>query len=96
MILESRLSVIDGVRFPDDRAFLIEAFGPSFKLHYVEAAAQIREQRMLALRGENMSFRHAAKSKTEREISGLKNFATSVLENNSTLEALYNQVDTIF
>jgi dephospho-CoA kinase len=92
--------VIDGIRRLADITYLKEL--PSFKLVYVEANLEKRYER-ITKRGENPDdnsktieqFKKDHEAETELQITGLKEYANYVIDNNEGLEFLYNQVDKI-
>ena len=92
---DAKQIVVDGIRFLEDRAFLIEAIGPSFKLVYVDAPLSARKKRMKGAARENLSLDKAAKSMTESEISQLEKLATHRVSNSDTMDKLYQTIDNL-
>lgn len=94
------LVIIDGVRRMTDIVHLREL--PHFKLIYVDADIRARYERIVG-RGENVNetqktfeqFQEDHKDESELQILGLKDYADYVVDNNSTFEQLYVQVDEI-
>jgi uncharacterized protein YprB with RNaseH-like and TPR domain/predicted nuclease with RNAse H fold/dephospho-CoA kinase len=92
-IHDNEKSVVDGVRFLEDAALLKEKFGPAFFHVHVEAAENIRRDRMRNKKNENLSLKKAMQSKTEQEISKLTDVANVIIENNSSLKSLHNKIN---
>lgn len=94
------LIVIDGVRRQSDIVFLKTL--PEFKLVYVEASMENRYKR-ITTRGENTDdskktfeeFKQAHENEAETQIRDLKTVANLVVDNNGTLQDLYQQIDQI-
>ena len=80
--------VIDGLRFPDDYAFLSETFGPAFCHVYIEAAEELRRARFECRESDGASFEKAQARSVEREYQKLRSLAHVVLSNEGTLEYL--------
>jgi uncharacterized protein YprB with RNaseH-like and TPR domain/predicted nuclease with RNAse H fold/dephospho-CoA kinase len=83
--LVSEKLVIDGLRFPDDHAFLVELFGWRFSHVHVRVARNIRKARYEAR--ELADFEVAASHEVESKAETLENLANIVLENNGTLSS---------
>jgi dephospho-CoA kinase len=60
--------VIDGLRFPEDHAYLAESFGPAFIHINVAAAEPIRKKRYIKDGGTGADFDLAAKQPVEAKI----------------------------
>jgi dephospho-CoA kinase len=91
---------IDGVRRKADIKYLKEL--PEFKLIYIEATMENRYER-IHVRGENADdnqktfeeFKHDHERETELQIKDLGSIADFVIDNNGTIEELFEQVDKI-
>jgi len=98
--LDSEIVVIDGVRRMADMKYLKEL--PNFYLIKVEVDAKIRYQRMVA-RNENAGdkdktfeqFIADQNNETEKEIPTVMDFAKISIDNNGTLEELYEKTDKV-
>lgn len=97
---KNKIITIDGVRRMGDIEFLKQI--PGFKLVYAEASMENRYQRIIK-RGENVDdntktfedFKKDHEREAELQIKDLKNVADFVIDNNGSLDDLYNQIDSI-
>lgn len=78
--------VIDGLRFPEDHAFLTEVFGPAFVHIHVSAAVEHRRQRYLARGGDEREFTEAEAHYVESQVWKLAALARFVVPNEGTFE----------
>lgn len=92
-LLSDRFVVIDGLRFPDDHAFLTETYGSQFLHIHVVASRELRKKRFEAREGTD--FETASNQPVEQRSSDLERFAREVIENNGELEAFYRSLDDI-
>jgi dephospho-CoA kinase len=72
---------IDGLRFPEDHAFMVESFGPAFIHVHVNAATELREARYVQDGGTAEGFRRAIEHPVEAGIPGLLPLAHVFLSN---------------
>ncbi|NBB50993.1 AAA family ATPase [Rhizobium sp. CRIBSB] len=74
--------VVDGLRFPEDHAYLVERFGANFHHIHIEAAEDVRKtryhERML-----DGNFEQAAKSEVEGRVGELRSLAHEIFVNDS-------------
>lgn len=87
----ARTIVVDGLRFPDDHAFLKEKFGFRFVHLYVSAPMDIRQERYaerLGLKPSEVSqaFNDAIMSEVERMVPTLERLADQTFFNNGSKE----------
>ncbi len=80
--------VIDGLRFPDDHAFLAEAFGPGFLHIHLDAAPELREQRFAARQADNVPFTCAEAHPVEQRVHELRPLAHVAMPNESDFPML--------
>ncbi len=85
--------VVDGVRFPEDRAVLIETFGPAFYHIHIHAAPRIRKQRFVKREEKIGSFKENEAHKVERNIDALEQLSDQTIKNESSLEDLQKTVE---
>jgi Uncharacterized conserved protein len=87
--------VIDGLRHPEDYAFLVESFGPSFRHLFINTNFKIRKQRYLKHSKSNKikDFESAINHPVERDIEKLKVLAYKEINNSGTLKTLYGIID---
>jgi predicted nuclease with RNAse H fold/dephospho-CoA kinase len=77
------LVVVDGLRFPDDHAFLAEHAGGSYKHVHIDAWEDLRRARYEA-RASDGSFNAAANSDVERHVGKMRSVAHEVFCNNGS------------
>jgi len=84
--------VIDGLRFPEDHAFLVEKFGPGFTHFYVEASESKRKTRYISRGGTEKEFESAKIQSVESEVKSLKRIAHREAPNDTTKKAFYESL----
>jgi predicted nuclease with RNAse H fold/dephospho-CoA kinase len=87
----ARTIVVDGLRFPDDHAFLKEKFGFRFVHVYVSAPMDTRQERYAERMGSkpseaNQAFNEAIMSEVERMVPTLERLAHQTFFNNGSKE----------
>lgn len=93
-VSDAEYIVVDGLRFPEDHAFLVEKYGGRFLHIYVEANEVLRRVRFNT-RDVVSNFEEAAASSVEGRISELRPLAHSVFLNQSTLSDLQVRVEEL-
>jgi predicted nuclease with RNAse H fold/dephospho-CoA kinase len=88
-VSDARTIVVDGLRFPDDHAFLKEKFGFRFVHIYVSAPIEVRRQRYADRMGleasqASQSFEEAIGSEVERLVPTLERLADQTFFNNGS------------
>lgn len=83
--------VIDGMRFLEDRALMIETYGPSFKHIHLKASKKNREKRIRNQNSDSQIFNH----KVEGEIKLVEKTAHYVINNDKTLDELYGTLNDL-
>ena len=89
---ERAFIVIDGLRFPEDRAFFLERFGSQFVHLHLDAPDEIREKRYTESSQVEVPFSDADRQPVEAEIDRLSDLATSIIDNSGTINELENSV----
>ncbi len=84
--------VIDGLRFPEDHAYLIERFGGSFLHIHVEAPDPLRRSRFIARGGTNGEFDCAEQHVTESKTTAMRRLAHRVVVNESSSTGTFSRV----
>ena len=84
--------VIDGLRFPDDHAFLVERFGAGFRHVFIDAGASVRGARY---EGGNAAFEDAAGAAVERRVDELRSLAHEIFVNQGDMPAVERQADRL-
>ncbi len=90
--------VIDGLRFPDDHAFLVERFGASFRHVFIDAGADLRRARYEGGdggAGGDTAFEEASGALVERRVDELRSLAHEVFVNQSDLPAVERRADQL-
>lgn len=80
--------VVDGLRFPDDHAYLFEQAGLGFTHVHVGAAFPVRRERYERLAGHPVEFEAVDSQPVEMRIGELEHVADLVIENEADLAAL--------
>lgn len=85
-VSDSNKIVVDGLRFPEDHAFLAEKFGFSFLHIFVEAEDADRKQRytdrsVLTVKEAKLDFEKASASNVERMVPSMKGLAHEIFLN---------------
>ncbi len=93
--------VVDGLRFPEDHAFLVETFGFEFRHVFIDAAASERLKRFairegVAKQAAAQQFHLAQTSEVERQVSDLRNIAHIVYFNVLKVCDLTQDIETRF
>ena len=83
--------VVDGLRFPEDHAFLVESFGSNYTHLFVSAEASVRRQRYTRRLGKSASkgggeFDAASRSAVEERVGDLSELANQHFCNNIHLK----------
>ena len=92
----AELIVVDGLRFPEDHAFMVETFGSDFTHIYVDAPLISRRNRYVARNHEDTKkFEDAAISSVEKCVPLLKDLADTVIDNRDPLRSLGPKLETL-
>ncbi len=84
--------VIDGLRFPEDHATLVEAFGPAFLHIHIEASRSARQERFVAAGGTARKFASASAHPVEASVAKLASLAHVIVENSGRKEFFLSQI----
>jgi len=84
--------VIDGLRHPDDHAFLVENFGPAFVHVHIAAPKKIREKRYVAAGFSKEEFKIASEHHVEMEIDEVSRLAHVSIRNDGDIPSLENSL----
>lgn len=85
--------VIDGLRFPDDHAYLTEIYGAQFLHIHIVANRNLRQQRYESR--ESLSFPEADEHPVEKRSVELEVFARDIVENNGEMEVFLGAIDKL-
>jgi uncharacterized protein YprB with RNaseH-like and TPR domain/predicted nuclease with RNAse H fold/dephospho-CoA kinase len=84
--------VIDGLRFPEDHASLVEAFGPAFLHVYIDAPDPIRRERFIAAGGTPRKFANASAHPVEASVNTLASLAHVVVRNDGSMRSFLSKI----
>jgi predicted nuclease with RNAse H fold/dephospho-CoA kinase len=84
--------VIDGLRFPEDHAFLVETFGPAFLHIHIDAPEATRLERYISDGGTKEEFVEANCHQVESSVLKLSSLAHVVLDNASDKESFREKI----
>ena len=86
--------VIDGLRFPDDHAFMVERFGIRFRHVFIDAAADVRCSRYEDA-DSDVSFDDASGAVVERRVGEMRSLAHEVFVNQGDKSAVERWADRL-
>ena len=92
---QKQLIVVDGLRFPEDHAFLTEIFGSQFLHINVLTPTQQRRERFGLREGDVADFDRQGMREIENQYEIMETLARDIVANNSTKEQLYRSLDRI-
>ncbi len=87
--------VIDGLRFPEDHAFMIERFGPAFHHVHIDAPLEARLDRYVRLGGHADEYASITNHAVEQGTPRLRNFATDIISNDKSLSRFRAAIDAM-
>lgn len=93
--IKGKNAVIDGLRFPEDRATLIEQFGPAFAHVHLERAIELYQKKYKSTIEEDVPLNKALQHQVESSIAELAKLAHNTVVNNDTKQELFNNIDEI-
>jgi len=87
--------VIDGLRFPEDHALMVETFGPAFCHVHIDTSIKTRESRIGNRSIEDIPIQESFYDPVESEIQNLKALSDHIVLNDQKLPKLYTQIDSL-
>ncbi len=87
--------VVDGLRHPEDHAFMVETFGQAFIHVHIESPEEERIKRYLADGNSKGEYGKANAHHVEMDIHTLANLAHVVIHNGNDIESLQQQIAKI-
>ncbi len=87
--------VIDGLRHPEDHAFMVETFGPAFVHVHIESPEDIRSKRYVADGNTEEEFKVACNHPVEMGLDKLAQLAHMTISNDGDIVALEKSVTDI-
>jgi predicted nuclease with RNAse H fold/dephospho-CoA kinase len=94
-VTDRKLIVVDGLRFPEDRAFFVERFGLRFVHLHLLASDDVRRHRYEAATGERISLDDADRQPVEKGIAQLAGLAPAIIKNEDSLAELERSLKRI-
>jgi len=89
---ENQDVVIDGLRHPEDHAFMIESFGPTFTHVYIDSPTHALLDRFILDGGSQDDFARAMQRPVEANVGRLAALAHTVVRNCGTLDEFRQKV----
>ena len=86
--------VVDGLRFPDDHAFMVEQFGARFQHVFIDARADVRCARYED-GDSDVSFDDASGASVERRVAEMRSLAHGVFVNQGDQSAVERWADQL-
>lgn len=83
---------VDGLRFPEDHALMVETFGPSFLHIFIDTLYGMIPPRIKDHPKEDLSVKEARSSFTESKTEDLKILAHKILLNDSDVPSFYQKI----
>lgn len=80
--------VIDGLRFPEDHAYMIEKFGPAFFHVHIRASEKVRKKRYVKGSFKVKDFEAATTHMVEQKVAVLARLADATIKNENKLGTL--------
>ncbi|WP_316214381.1 MULTISPECIES: ribonuclease H-like domain-containing protein [unclassified Bradyrhizobium] len=91
----AKMIVIDGLRFPEDKAFFVEQFSSRFVHLHIEASPEIRSERYDAAKEGRVSFAEADQQPVESFIDRLAELADITIRNEDSLDELERSLQVV-
>lgn len=83
--------VIDGLRFPEDHALLVETFGPDFLHVHFDAPSTVRLERYISRGGDHQQFINASSRSIEESVSKMASLAHVKIFNVNSIESFLSK-----
>lgn len=87
--------VIDGLRFPEDHAFLVETFGPGFHHLHIDSAESTRKKRYVKNGFKATDFESAKIHHVEQKVMSLRQLAEETLANDDKLLSFRERIHRV-
>ena len=88
-------ALIDGLRFPEDHALMVETFGPAFQHFHIISRESERAKRVEQRNLDDIGLNTAKNHPVEKGIEQLEKVADRVICNDETIDCLYSKIDNI-
>lgn len=86
--------VIDGLRFPEDHALMVETFGPSFVHLHIETSLEFLISRTKNSKINDIPIEKALNNPIESNIKDLKELSSHTIINDGSISELYSKVNS--
>jgi len=96
LIAGKNRAVVDGLRFLEDHALMVESYGPSFVHLHVSAPLDDRRKRFSEKQAEERIFNSAVRHQVEEEVAQLERIAHHRVANDRTIESLFEELNGLF
>ena len=90
LIGDAKCGVVDGLRFLEDYALMVETYGPSFLHLHISSSLSERKNRVRLRGQEDLNIDAAIASNVEQEIDQLESYAQDKIINEGTLDELHH------
>ncbi|MCG8608347.1 DUF429 domain-containing protein [bacterium] len=90
---DAEIATIDGVRFPEDYATLVEYFGPALMLVYIDCPANLRKDRYIAAKHSAKEYDNAILHHVETKVVALRDLAQSEVSNGSQIVGFHRRLN---
>lgn len=94
-LLQERFLVIDGLRFPDDHAFLTEIYASQFLHIHVVAPKEVRRKRFARREGGTALFDRQEQHMVESQFEVMETLARDIVANRNSVHSYFAALDTI-
>lgn len=93
ILTDKRCGVIDGLRFLEDHALMVETYGPAFFHIHLTSSFSERKNRVESNSKEDVPLEESSSNPVENEIKQMANVADITIENDGTLDKLFGHND---
>lgn len=87
--------VIDGLRYPEDHAFMVETFGSAFVHVHIYSSTEIRAKRYIVDGNTENEFKTACSHNVEKKIDKLTALAHVVINNDGNVSSLHKEIEEL-
>ena len=84
--------VIDGLRHPEDHAFMVEAFGPAYVHVYIDASEENRMERYMNCGCTKNEFLTATEHSVEANVSNISLLAQQIVHNDNVIQVFAAEI----
>ncbi|MDO9067587.1 MAG: DUF429 domain-containing protein [Deltaproteobacteria bacterium] len=95
LIARKKHAVVDGLRFLEDYALMVETYGPAFTHFHINASFGKRKKRAVKNRSEDIGFDLSTTNTVEEEIIKLEQVAHYVITNDGKMKDMLEKLDKL-